>query len=166
MKKIGILTLVERLNAAAKGELIGSDDASKDSEKSRCQPPAKRVTKEVDLLAGIILGPEGDTTEQERPRDRLGSVRVRAGQSVVVVEHGALKFDVLAKEGQVLDLLHFLLVALILFRKRRDVIDEPDIAALLDILVSVNLCLLVRPLGKRRGMRHIATFVGTWISLK
>ena len=98
------------------------------------------------------MGPEGDTTEKERPRDRLRSVWVAAGQGVVVVEHSALKLDPLAEEAKVLDLFDLLLVAFILRRQRGNVIDIPDVAGLLYVFVSVNLSLLVGPFWQRLGV--------------
>ena len=71
---------------------------------------------------------------------------MRAGQGVVVVEHGTLELNPLPEEAQVLDLLWFLLVALIFTRKRRNVINIPDIAGLLNCLVTVDLSLLVGPI--------------------
>ena len=74
---------------------------------------------------------------------------MRASQGVVVVEHGALELNPLPEEAQVLDLLGLLLVALVLSRKRWNVIHIPEIAGLLDSLVAINLSLLVGPVRER-----------------
>lgn len=132
--------------------MVGADDTGEDGEEGRCDPPAEGVAEEVDLLFGVVVRPEGDTAEEEGPGGGERGVGMGAGQGVVVVEHGALELDVLAEERQVLDLFDFLLVAGVLSSKGRDVIDIPDVAALLDVLVAVDFGLLVRPLGKRLGM--------------
>lgn len=72
-----------------------------------------------------------------------------ASKRVVMVEHGALELNILPEETQVLHLLDFLLVAGVVLGERRDVIHIPDVAALLHILVTVDLGLLVGPVGQR-----------------
>jgi len=71
---------------------------------------------------------------------------VRASQGVVVVEHSTLELNPLSEEAEALDLLDLLDVTRILGGERRDVIDIPDIAGLLDVLVTVDFGLLVRPI--------------------
>ena len=75
---------------------------------------------------------------------------MRARQGVVVVEHGALKLDPFPEEAQGLHLFGFLLVARVFGRQRRNVIDVPDVAGLLEVLISVDLSLLVCPFRQRR----------------
>ena len=62
-----ILTLVEGIHTAAQSQLISANDAGKYGQQTAGQPPAKGVAKEVDLLASIVMSPEGDTAEKERP---------------------------------------------------------------------------------------------------
>lgn len=148
-RKEELLTSIERINTTTLRKLVGADDTSKDGKQTAGQPPAKRVTEEVNLLSGIILGPEADTTEQERPLDWHTGVRMAAGQSVVVVKHGALELKVLLQEGHRLWLASLLDCAWASLWQTRDFLDEPDVAGLLDSLVSVNLGLLVSPVGQR-----------------
>lgn len=51
-----------------------------------------------------------------------------------------------------LDLFNLLLVALVFYGQRWDVIDIPDVAGLLKVLIAVNFSLLVGPVGERRSM--------------
>lgn len=67
---------VESIDTAALSELVCCDNADKDSQDAGGEPPAEWVAKEVDLLAGIVFGPEGDTTEEERPLDWLRAIRM------------------------------------------------------------------------------------------
>lgn len=62
---------VECVDAAALCELVCGDDADEDGEDAGGEPPPEGVTEEVDLLAGIVFGPEGDAAEEEGPLDRL-----------------------------------------------------------------------------------------------
>lgn len=80
--------MVKGINATAERNLIGTNDTGIDSQQTAGKPPANRVSEEVDLLASLILSPEADTSEQERPLVRLAGVRMAAGELVVVVEHG------------------------------------------------------------------------------
>lgn len=105
-------TLVKSVNATTLRKLIGKENTGKDSEQTAGQPPAQRITEEVDLLTSLVLGPEADTAKKERPLDRDTGVRMAAGEGIVVVEHGALKLKVLLEEGHVLDLARLLLCAL------------------------------------------------------
>lgn len=61
------LTNIEGVHATPKGELIGSDDAGKDSQKGGGEPPTDGVAQEIDLLARIVMSPEGHAAEKERP---------------------------------------------------------------------------------------------------
>lgn len=58
---------VEGIDAAALRKLICCDDTDEDGENTGGEPPAERVAKEVYLFAGVVFGPEGDSTEEERP---------------------------------------------------------------------------------------------------
>ena len=145
-------TLVKGINTTTLGELVGEKDTGKDSEQTAGQPPAYGVTEEVDLLAGLVLSPETDTTKKEGPLDRNTGVRVAASEGVVVVEHGALELKVLLEERHVLDLARLLLCALRVLGESGNVLGVPDVAGLEGVLVTVNLSLLVSPVGQRSGV--------------
>lgn len=98
------LTAVESINTTAKRHLIGEEDTSVDSKKTASKPPTDGVAQEVDLLAGLALGPEAHTTEQERPLVGVTGIGVAAGELAVVVEHSTLKLEPLLEEGHRLDL--------------------------------------------------------------
>lgn len=142
------LTVIKGVNSTAKRDLIRSDDANVDGDETARDPPTDRVTQEVDLLAGIVLGPEAHTPEQEGPLVRLAGIRMAAGQLVVVPEHGPLQLKPLLQEGQPLHLFRRLLAAGVICWQRRDVLDEPDVGAGRDLLVAVDLLLLVTPVGQ------------------
>lgn len=145
-------TLVKSVNTTTLRELVGKKNTGKDCEQTASQPPANGVTQEVDLLASLVVGPEADTTEKERPLNRNTGVRVAAGESVVVVEHGALKLEVLLEERNVLDFARLLLRAVRVLGKSRNVLGIPDVAGLESVLVSVNLSLLESPLRQGSGV--------------
>jgi hypothetical protein len=104
------------------------------------------------LLASLVLSPETDTTKEEGPLDGNTGVRVAASEGVVVVEHGALELEVFLEERHVLDLARLLLCALRVLGQGGDVLGVPNVACLESILVSVDLSLLVSPLGQRSGV--------------
>lgn len=132
--------------------MICGDDADEDGEEGGGDPPADGVADEVDLLAGSILRPERHTAKQERPLDGLGSVRVRGGESVVVVEHRALELEVFLPERHGLDLAGLFVCAGILGREGGNVLDEPDVGGLGDVLVAVDFGLVVGPVGETFGV--------------
>jgi hypothetical protein len=145
-------TLVKSVNTTTLRELIGEKDTSKDGEQTAGQPPTYRVTEEVDLLASLVLGPEADTTKEERPLDGNTGVRVAAGEGIVVVEHGTLELKVLLEERYVLDLARLLLCTFRILGESRNVLGIPDVACLEGVLVSVDLSLLVSPFRQRSGV--------------
>lgn len=97
--------MIQSIHPAAERELIRRNDTGIDSQHTASNPPTDGVTQEVNLLPGIVLGPEADTAEKEGPLVRVRGVRVAAGQLVVVPEHGPLQFKPLLQEWQRLDLL-------------------------------------------------------------
>lgn len=147
-----IRTLVKSVNSTALRKLISKENTSKDSEQTACQPPAKRIAKEVDLLTSLVLGPEADTTKKEGPLNRNTGIRMAAGKSVVMVEHGALKLKVFLEEGHVLDLARLLLCALRILGQSRNVLGVPDIAGLKGVLIAIDLSLLVGPVRQGSGV--------------
>lgn len=147
-----VRTLVKSVNATALRKLVSKENTGKDGEQTASQPPSKRVTKEVDLLTSLVLGPEADTTKKEGPLNRDTGIRMAAGECIVVVEHGTLELKVLLEEGHVLDLARLLLCALRIFGQSGNVLGVPDIAGLEGVLVAVDLSLLVGPVRQRSGV--------------
>ena len=92
------LTLFKSIGSTPKRQLISTNDTSKDRKKTARNPPPNRVTQEIDLLASVVLGPEANSPQQERPLEGLTGVRVTAGQGVVVQEHSPLQLQIFAQE--------------------------------------------------------------------
>ena len=93
-----MLTIGDGIHATPASQQVRTEDAdvNRDSN-SRCPPP-KDVADEVDLLLGIILRPEADAADQERPVDAAARVGMRSGKASVVLEHQELQFGVLAQK--------------------------------------------------------------------
>ena len=132
--------------------MVSKKDTGVHSEKTAGKPPTNRVTEEVDLLASLVLSPEADTAEQERPLVRVAGIGVAAGELAVVVEHSALEFKPLLKEWNRLDLALRLLATRAVGGDRRNILSDPDVGAGCNLLVTVDLLLLVTPLRKRLGV--------------
>ena len=144
-----MLTLIKTIDAATLRKLICTNDTSEDGKKTASYPPADRVSKEIDLLSSIILRPETDTPKEERPLDWLAGVRMAAGEGIVVEEDGALQLKVLDKEWQTLDFPFFFDEARAILRNRWYLINVPNVAGLLKVLIAVDFGLLVSPIRKR-----------------
>lgn len=158
----GIRTVIQSIHTTAERELVGQDDTSIDGEDAASYPPADWVADEVDLLAGVVLGPEADTAEQEGPLVGLRSVRVASGKLVIVPEHGSLKLKPLAQERKGLDFSLRLGPARVVGGKRGDLLNKPDIGARGNLLVSVDFLLLMTPFRERCSMSphgHLAWVV-------
>jgi hypothetical protein len=145
-------TLIKSINTTTLRKLIGEKDTGKDGEQTAGQPPTYRVTKEVDLLASLVLGPEADTTKKEGPLDGNTGVRMATGEGIVVVEHGTLKLKVLLEERHRLDLARLFLGTFRVLGKSGNVLGVPDVASLEGVLVSVDLSLLVSPFRQGGGV--------------
>lgn len=100
---VQLLTVVQSIDAAAKGDLVGKDDTSIDGQQTARKPPTNRVSQKVDLLACIGLGPETHAPEQEWPLVGLAGVRMTTSQLTVVPEHCALQLEPFLQEGHRLD---------------------------------------------------------------
>lgn len=57
------LTMIQGINSAAEGELVSEDNTSVNRQYTASDPPTNRVANKVDLLAGVVLGPEADTAK-------------------------------------------------------------------------------------------------------
>lgn len=157
---MGRLTDIKRISTTTERKLVRGDNTNVHSQQRRRKPPPNRVTKEVNLRARIIVRPEADTTQEERPVERLASVRVAARQGVVVVEHSALDLEPLLQERHRLDLSRLVVETRAIGRDGGDLIDEPDVGGLSDVLVAVDFLLLVGPVGKGGGVGPHCYFAG------
>lgn len=90
MKGTKKLTFVQSIHAASQRQLIRANHTCKDRQETASQPPPDWISEEVDLLAGIVLRPEANTTQEERPLEGFTRVRVLTGEGIVMEEHGAL----------------------------------------------------------------------------
>ena len=147
------LTFIKAVNATPLRQLVCADDSCEDGKQTAYDPPADGIAKEVYLLSCIILCPEAHTAEQEWPLNWLTGIRMATCQCIVVVENSSLEFDVLLQERYVLDLLDLLNKARAVSRYGWYLVHIPDIARLLNVLVSVDLGLFVSPVRKWSGVR-------------
>lgn len=157
---IHVLTVVQSINASAQGDLISQNDTSVNSQQTGRQPPSDRVTNKVDLLAGVVLGPEADTTQQEWPLVRMAGIRMAAGQLAVVVEHGSLQFKPLAEERQRLDLAFRPLSAGVVSRQSGNVLNQPNVGAGRNLFVAVDFLLAGAPVRQGLAVRPHGNFAG------
>lgn len=144
--------MVQGINATAERHLVGKDNTNVHSQKGASKPPAKWISNKVNLLASVILSPEADTAQQEGPLVRVAGVRVAARELVVVVEHCTLQLKPLLEEGHCLDLLLGLLATGISSIQRRNVLNQPNVGAWSNLLVSIDFLLFVAPLRQRLGV--------------
>lgn len=86
-------TIIERIHTTTERQLISRKDTSINGKKTASEPPTNRVSEEVDLLLGIGLRPETDTSQQEWPYEWLAGIGMAASQSIVVVEHRTLQLE-------------------------------------------------------------------------
>lgn len=63
------LTFGDRVDCSATGDQICTENTNIDGEGEHARPPSYQVTDKVDLLLALILCPETDSTEEERPID-------------------------------------------------------------------------------------------------
>ena len=147
------LTFIKAVNTTPLRQLVCTNDSCEDGKQTACNPPADGISKEIYLLPCIILCPEADTTEQERPLNRLTGIRMTTCQRIVVIEDRTLEFNVLLQKRYVLDLLYLFNKARAISRYRWNLVHIPDVAGLLNVLVTVDLGLLVGPVRKWSGVR-------------
>lgn len=92
------LTIRNGVDSTASGQQIRANDADVYRESDDTSPPPDDVTNQVDLLLGLVVGPEADTTQEERPVDRAAGIRMRSSETGVVLKHEQLQFGELAEE--------------------------------------------------------------------
>ena len=78
-------TICDRVVLPPACNKICTKNADVDAHATNGSPPPNQVTDEVDLLLAIVLCPETDTTDEERPVDRVTRVWMRRGESGVVL---------------------------------------------------------------------------------
>lgn len=152
--------MFQSIHAAAQRKLISSNNTSVDREQAASNPPSNGIAQEVDLLPGVVLCPETDTTEQEGPLEGLGSIRMTASQLIVVPEHGPLELEPLCQEWKGLDLSLELLTSLVVRRQGGNILNEPDVGARSNLLVAVDLLLFVAPIRQRRSVSPHGNLAG------
>ena len=99
-----IRTFCERFDVPTAGDHVGEHDARVQRDADDARPPTDQVSNEVNLLLAFGLGPETDTTNEERPVDRTAGVRVRRSETGVVLQHQDLKLCEFFEEAQTLGL--------------------------------------------------------------
>lgn len=104
--------MVQGVEATATAQEISARDTDNTSKRGNCDPHAERVADQVDLLAGIVFCPEGNTLGQEGPLNGQALVRVRVSQAGVVRDHLSLELKEFKDERSLLDRLRRLLVNL------------------------------------------------------
>ena len=152
--------MIQGVNAASEGELVSTNNTSEDSEETASQPPSNRISKEVNLLTGLVLSPEAHTTQQEGPLIGVTSIRMTASQLAIMIKHGPLKLPPLAQEGHRLDLAFRLLASSVVFWQRGNILGHPDVGAGGDLLVAIDFLLLVAPVRQGFTMRPHGDLAG------
>lgn len=145
--------MIQSIDTTTQRKLIGGYDTRINGQQTAGNPPANRVTQEVDLLASVVLCPEADTTKQEGPLEWLRGIRMTASQLVVMPEHGSLELEPLPQERQGLDFAFGLLASFVVDSERRNVLNVPYVGARCNLLVSIDFLLLVGPLRQRCSVR-------------
>jgi hypothetical protein len=156
----GRLTDIKCISATTERKLIRSNNTNIHRQQRRSKPPPNRVTQEVNLRTRIIVRPEADTPQQERPMERLARIRMAARQGVIVVEHSALDLEPLLQKRHRLHLSLLALEPRAVLWDGGYLVDEPDVGGLRDVLVAVDLLLLVCPVWERGGVGPHGDFGG------
>ena len=91
-------TLRNRLDVPTPSCEIRASDTNEHAESHDANPPPNRVASEVDLLLLVVISPEADTVQQERPVDGPTGVRVRCSQASIVLQHQKLQLSELDEE--------------------------------------------------------------------
>jgi len=98
MKRGSMLTIGDRIHATPASQQVRTEDANVDRDSNSRRPPPNNVANKVDLLLGIVLSPEADATDQERPVDGAARIGMRSGKTSIVLEHQQLQFGVLPQK--------------------------------------------------------------------
>lgn len=93
-----MLTILKGIHVPPASHEVGTKDTNVDGKSHHADPPADHIAYEVDLLLVGTVGPEADTSEEERPVERTAGVRMRGGEASVVLQHEELKLSELAEE--------------------------------------------------------------------
>lgn len=144
------------VDSTSSSNSVGGQNAEDDREGQAASPPRSDVANEVDLLLLVVLSPEADTADEERPVDGTSGIRMGSSETSVVGQHEGLEFPELLEEVAWFDLLlldfdssaTLILASLV----ADDVFNEPGSSTILRVLVTVNLLLLVCPVGESLGM--------------
>lgn len=80
-----LFTIRNGVDFSPSRDKVCAKDTDVDAHATHSSPPSDQITDEVNLLLAIVLRPEADTTEKERPIDGSASVRVGSSQSGVML---------------------------------------------------------------------------------
>ena len=149
-------TILDGIQPAPPRKHIRNYDSNVYTDADTANPEADQVPDHVYLLAGVILCPKADSTEAERPFNRIARVGVVRRQPSIMLQHENLKLEELFEEGARFDGLrldlHSAVSEIHTGPVGDDCIYEPVCRAVLHVFVPVDLLLSVRPLWQRRRM--------------
>ena len=98
-------TVRNGLDASPPGQNIRTEDPDEDRRADHTRPPSNQVADEVNLLLSVVLRPERDAGDEERPVERSARVRVRRDEARVVLQHQDLQLAKLFEKVHLLGLL-------------------------------------------------------------
>lgn len=93
-----LLTILDWIDASSPRKCVGQHYTTPDRHASDADPPAGDVAHQIDLLLGLVVRPEADTTQQERPAEWLACVWVGGRKTGIMLQHEDLKFGKLLEE--------------------------------------------------------------------
>jgi hypothetical protein len=96
------LTILNRVKTTPSREGVSCHDASENGQPNDTEPPARNVANKVDLLLLVVVRPEADTAQYERPIERAACVGMVSGESRVVLKHQDLELGKLLQERHML----------------------------------------------------------------
>lgn len=79
------LTLRNGLDFSSPRQHVSNDDPHVNGYRNHTGPPPDDVANEVDLLLRIVLRPEADSTDEERPVNWATGIRVRSNKTGIVL---------------------------------------------------------------------------------
>jgi hypothetical protein len=149
-------TLFDGIEASSPREHIRSNDAHEDTERHGTDPETKQISDHVDLLLVIVVGPETDSAQAERPFNGFTSIRVISSQASIVLKHENLQFDKLLDEAAFLNFFGFDVDRTVSEIGTRpignDVVHKPTGGTILRVLVPVDFLLPESPFWQRCWM--------------